>query len=418
MRKLIFTALIAFLTVALYAQKIEDVKDLIGKKDWDKAKEKIDAFLANPKNAQTPEGWYYKGVIYNELAKKDSSNSLSFDGRMEAFNALKKYQELDPKNILMILEQNVRLFDIYNGYFDIGAKNFNTKNYNEAYKNFKNASIIEDYIVMKGFEYNSFKFPKMDTSLIQNIALSALLAKNEDAAAEYYKKLADEKISGQGYLEIYQFLVEYYGKKNDIATRNKYVEIGKQLYPENAYWLQVELNEAGDDKQKLFAKYDEIIAKNSTNYVIHFNYGAELFNYLYTQEKKPADYAAQQVKLESVLKKALAIQSTSESNLLMARHLYNMVYDLQDAQAAIKGTKPEDVKKRAAIKAQMNSRLDMMLPYATASYDFFDKKTSLKGSEKGNFKVATDLILRYWEQKGDKVKMKQYQDKMKAIDTL
>ncbi|MDP9229478.1 MAG: hypothetical protein M3O67_02255, partial [Bacteroidota bacterium] len=77
MRKLIFTALIAFLTVALYAQKIEDVKELIGKKDWDKAKEKVDAFLANAKNAQSAEGWYYKGVIYNELAKKDSSNSLS-----------------------------------------------------------------------------------------------------------------------------------------------------------------------------------------------------------------------------------------------------------------------------------------------------------------------------------------------------
>lgn len=213
-------------------------------------------------------------------------------------------------------------------------------------------------------------------------------------------------------------MVDYYSKKNDIANRSKYLELGKQAYPENDYWLEVELKDAGTDKQKLFSKYDEIITANPTKYVIHFNYAAELFNYIYTQDKKPADYAAQQAKLEDILKKALATQQTPEANLLMARHLYNAVYDLQDAQAAIKGTKPEDVKKKNAIKTQMNAKLDQMLPYAQATYEHFNTKTGLKVSEKGNFKIATDLILRYWEQKNDKVKMKEFSDKMKTIDTM
>jgi hypothetical protein len=418
MRKFIFTAFLAFLTVGLYAQKIDDVKDLIGKAQWDQAKEKIDAYLANEKNATKAEGWYYKGVIYNELAKdeKYAASLGTLDGRMEAFNAFKKYIELDPKTVMMTLEQNVRLFDIYNGYFDMGAKAFNSKNYADAYTYFKNASIVEDFVAGKGYEYNNFKFPQMDTSLIQNIALSALLAKNEDDAAVYYRKLADAKIKSEGFLEIYQFLVEYYTKKNDMANRSKYLEIGRQLYPESPYWCEVELKGLEDDKQKLFAKYDELISGSCKSYTLLYNYGAELFNYLYTQDKKPDDYLAQQTKLEDVLKAALALEGTPEANLLMARHMYNVIYDRQDAMAAIKGTKPEDVKKKNDLKAEMNAELEKMVPYAKAAAAAYEGRKDLKVGEKGSYKIATDLIIRYYDQKNDKVKVKEYQDKMKAID--
>ena len=69
MQKILFTALLAILSMGLYAQKIDDVKKLISESKWEEAKVKVDAFLANEKNASKAEGWYYKGVIYNELAK-------------------------------------------------------------------------------------------------------------------------------------------------------------------------------------------------------------------------------------------------------------------------------------------------------------------------------------------------------------
>ena len=132
MRKLIFTTLLAFLAFNIYAQSIDDIKDLVGKQQWDKAKDQVDKYVANDKTSKKADGWFYKGVVYNELAKSEKFKSLlgGTDGRMEAFNALKKYLELDPKNILGTLEQNVRFFDIYNGYFDIAANSFNSKNYN------------------------------------------------------------------------------------------------------------------------------------------------------------------------------------------------------------------------------------------------------------------------------------------------
>ncbi len=418
MQKILFTALLAILSMGLYAQKIDDVKKLISESKWEEAKVKVDAFLAEEKNASKAEGWYYKGVIYNELAKdeKYAASLGSLDGRMEAFNAFKKYIEMDPKTVLMTLEQNVRLFDIYNGYFDIGAKAFNDKKYNDAYINFKNASIVEDYVAAKGYEYNNFKFPTLDTALIQNIALSALLAKNESDAAIYYAKLADAKVKGEGFLEIYQFLVDHYHTKNNFANRDKYLAVGKELYPDSPFWCEVELKGLEDDKVKMFAKYDELITGNCKTYALLYNYGAELFNYIYTQDAKPADYKLKQAKLDEVLKAAIALENSPEANLLMARHVYNEVYDAQDAQAEIKGTKPEDVKKRNDLKTAMNAKLDQMLPYAMAAAKAYEGRTDLKVSEKGNAKIATDLVIRYYDQKNDKVKVKEYQDKMKAID--
>jgi hypothetical protein len=419
MRKLILTALLASFAFAMYAQDLDDIKDLVGKQQWDKAKDQIDKYLASEKNAKKPDGWYYKGVIYNEAAKSDKFKPIlnGADGRMMAFDALKKYNELDPKNIKGTIEQNVRFFDIYNGYFDQAAAAFNAKNYDTAFVNFKNAGIIEEYVAGKGYTYNNFSFPKMDTSLIQNTAVSALMAKKNDEAAVYYQKLADAKIKGSNFLEIYQFLVQHYNEKGDKANRDKYLAIGRELYPENEYWCEVQLKDAGTDKKQIFAKYDELLSGTSCNgYTMYYNYSAELFNYLFTQDKKPADYKETYTKLQDVLKKGIAIKSTPEANLLMARATYNGVYDLEDAMAAVKGVKPDDVKKKNEIKGQIAAKYDDMLPYAQAAYDLYGAKPSLKPGEKGNLKVATDLLSRYYEAKKDAAKMKMYQDKLKELN--
>ena len=173
----------------------------------------IDKVQANPKNAAKPEGFYYKAVIYNAISKKDSLKSACNDCRMQAFEALKKYQELEPKNLLLILEQYNTFFDIYGNYFELGAKAFNAGDYKSAFTNFKNAESVEEYIKSKDIEAsNGFKFPALDTSLIQNTALSAKLAKDSADAAVYYKKVTDANLSDPQYLGSYEFLVEYYGK--------------------------------------------------------------------------------------------------------------------------------------------------------------------------------------------------------------
>jgi len=110
------------------------------------------------------------------------------------------------------------------------------------------------------------------------------------------------------------------------------------------------------------------------------------------------------------------LKSTPEANLLMCRIHYFPINDLIEEYNNTKGTKPEDVKKRADINAKLNAKYDEMIPYANAAYEIYDAKATLKGGEKANFKIVTNMILEYWTNKKDKEKAKKYEDRMKAIE--
>jgi len=416
MQRFLLSLLIILSSSSLFAQSIEDIEAQVAKGEYDKAKTSVDAFLTKEKNAAKPDGWWYKGVVYNEIAKSEKYKSLAPEGRMDAFNAFKKYYELDPKAIRATLEQHVRLFDIYNGYFDLGVAGFGASKFDDAYINFKNALMVEEYIGGKGYEYNGFKFPVFDTTLIQNIALSAYRAKKDDEAAIYYKKIADQKIAGKDNVDIYQLLIEYYLKKGDQVNAEKYFALGRELYPADDRWYQMELEQVdAKDKKALFAKYEELMPKYPDKYILSYNYAVELFNLTYAGDTKPADYKEKQQKVESVLKKTLAINKNyPEANVLMARHYYNVLYDFQDDMQAIKGTTAADQKKKADLKTKMNEAADQLIVYSQAAYDLYGAKATLKAGEKGNYKVVAGYLATAYEVKGDKAKADEYRKKSEA----
>lgn len=416
MQRFLLSLLIILSSSGLFAQTIEDIEAQFGKGELDKAKASVDAFLAKEKNQSKADGWWYKALIYNEIAKSEKYKSLAPEGRMEAFNAFKKYYELDPKSIRATLEQHVRLFDIYNGYFDIGVTSFGASKFDEAYAGFKNALMVEEYVSSKGFEYNGFRFPAFDTTLIQNIALSAYRAKKEDDAAVYFKKIADQRIAGKDNVDVYQLLVEYYAKKNDKANKDKYLQLGRELYPADDRWYQIELDEVDSkDKKALFAKYEELLPKYPDKYLMSYNYAVELFNYTYAGDTKPADYKETQKKIETVLKSTMAAnKSYPEANVLMSRHHYNVLYDLQDEMLAIKGTTAADQKKKADLKVKMNESADQLILYSQAAYDLYSAKPTLKAGEKGNYKVVAGYLSTAYDVKGDKAKADEYRKKSES----
>ena len=417
MQRFLLSLLILLGSSRLFAQSIEDIEQQFQKGELDKAKASVDAFLTKEKNAAKSDGWWYKGVIYNEIAKSEKFKTLVPDGRLEAFNAFKKYYELDPKAVRATLEQHVRLFDIYNGYFDRGVADFGASKFDDAYNNFKNALMVEEYISGKGYEYNNFKFPVFDTTLVQNIALSAYRAKKDDEAVVYYKKIADQKIAGKDNVDVYQLLVEYYQKRNDKANKDKYLQLGRELFPADDRWYQIELEELdAKDKKALFAKYDELIPKYPDKYLMTYNYAVELFNYTYAGDTKPADYKESQKKIESVLKTTIERnKSYPEANVLMARHFYNVLYDAQDEIQAIKGTTPADKKKKDDLKPKMMEAADQLITYAQAAYDLYNGKATLKAGEKGNFKVVSGYLATAYDVKGDKTKAEEYRKKSEGI---
>ena len=152
MRKLFLTVAFAASITISYAQDgLKDVQEKISKGKYDEAKEKLDKFMADPKNAKDPGGYYYKGVIQTYFAQTDSAGKLTYDASTDAFNAYKTALEIDPKNKYMMLDNNIGLFQLFDMNYNRGIKQYNNKNYTESYAAFQKAVDIQDYIKSKSF---------------------------------------------------------------------------------------------------------------------------------------------------------------------------------------------------------------------------------------------------------------------------
>jgi hypothetical protein len=413
MRKLVFFAFMVAASFTVFAQNLEDVQEKISKGKYGEAREKIDKVLADAKGQKNPNAWYWKAVTYYGLSA--DSTLTDKDYLREAHDAILKYYELDPKNLMGTLEQNITVLKIYDSYYSQAVRSFNNKNFDKSFKEFSNALRMQDYIKNKKFEYTNFSFAALDTSLILNTAAAATKANLTDSAMTYYTLLANAKLNAPDYIEVYQLLIDYYDKKNDAANKAKFLALGKELYPNNDYWYDVELRPLENDKPKLIAKYEELVKQNPNSYYLTFNYAVELFNYLYATENKPADAATLEPKVEPAITNAIKVKSSAETNLLMVRAISNNVYKLEDETRLIKGTKPEDVKKRQTLVTQTNALWDKMAPYAQESYNNYLAKGELKGADKVNMRFISNVLIDYYTMKKDAAKAKTYQDKMKEL---
>jgi hypothetical protein len=413
MKKYCFLTVALFITAACYSQSMEEITKLVVLNQNTKAKDALDKFLAEPKNAAKAEAWFYKGRVYDMVSKDSAvSNAAASKLRLDAFDALKKYQQLDPKEPSLKTDKYVWFFDLYNGFFDLGAKEYNAKNYAGALEGFKNALMVQSYIQSKGYEHDGFKFPAVDTSLISNTALAARLAKMDDEAIKYYEKLTALNLNDPDHLEMYQFMVEYYAKAKNKEAFDAIIAKGRQLYPTNDYWLEAELDQVDkNDKAAVFTKYESMITQYPDKHVLRYNYAVELYNYLHSGDNKPSDASAKEAKIEEVITNALKVDNSANMNLLMARHLFNVVYDKQEAYKAVKGAKPEDIKKKAAMKADMLKTADDCLKYADVASGLYAKVEKPSFGDKANLKNAYSIMGSIYGLKGNTAKADEYQKK-------
>jgi tetratricopeptide (TPR) repeat protein len=238
MRRLLWgiLSLIAFTTSA---QDLQTVQRSIASNDYLSAKKQIDSFFNDKKNSDEAAAWYYKGRVYTEVVRQhDKSNYRILQ---EAFKAYKRYQELDSENRLMQLNDNVDLFQLYDLCYNTAADFYNEKDYDLAYNHFKIALDVEEYISQKGFSFQGKKFPLLDTSLINLTGSAAYLSNKEEEAIPYFERLANAKISGDDYKGVYALLYQHYTKKKDQEKAAKYLAAGKELFPDNQYWMKIEL---------------------------------------------------------------------------------------------------------------------------------------------------------------------------------
>jgi hypothetical protein len=102
--------------------------------------------------------------------------------------------------------------------------------------------------------------------------------------------------------------------------------------------------------------------------------------------------------------------------MLMARTLYNSSYDNGDNARKIKGTKPEDLKKKKALSDKAAQQVKDAIPYALESEKYYSALTTLKGADKINYRATLSMLQGLYEAQNNSVKATEYANKIKAFN--
>lgn len=421
MKKSILVIIAAILVQGLVAQDVKKVKDALTNNKLQEAKTLIDQILANPKNQKNAEAWYLKGKTYSAIAASKTEQASVPDARMQALDAVKKSLEIDKNSatLYLTMDNYQPVFNLYTSGFELGAAQYNEEKYADALGTFKQTNTVGDYIFSQGWGLY-----KLDTTITYYSALAAMNAKNQPEAISYFSKLADANVGGPRNPEFatpYRYLAKYYYDQKDEANMMKYISAGRKLYPADDYLPLLELDYVREkgDKTALFAKYDEILASSPDNFDVTIDYATELFSETHVTEagKRPADYDARCAKIESLYKKAISLKPDSyEAKLSLGKHYYNMMLIKEEDAKAIKGTKPEDVKKKADINAEVMTTVDKAIPYLEEVFNHYDTAGKLKTGERSNFKSACSLLSYCYGKKKDAAKVTFYEKKYDEAD--
>jgi hypothetical protein len=425
MKKMVLTALLAAVGFLSQAQKLEKAKDLLSRKKLTDAKTEIDNVLAVEKNKTVSEAWYTKAKVYGAIAADSSLKSTVPDARNTAFEAMKTYLELETKekdaakrNIQLTLDNNAPLIDLYTGYSKDAASFYNASNFNDAFVNFKNSLAIFDLMSAKGI------IPiKLDTTTTLYAGISAEKAQKPDDAAVYYGKIAEAKAKGEGFVEIYKWLADYYRRKDDIANASKFSALGREVYPQDQFWTGFELDMAREkgNKDDLFKKYEQVIKENPDNYLFLFNYGVELYQTGYDPDasKRPANSKELIAKAIEVMTKTLEKKPDyANASMVLGQIYYNQGVEINNEnknirpQGNVKLT-PDQLKKKDELRAETAKKFEQALPHLVKVDELLDSQGKLKMEDKDNLKNALDLLIIINEEKVNQLEQKKRQAEAK-----
>lgn len=421
MKKYLLLAVLLFGGYISKSQDLKNVKLFADLRQYDKAKTEIDGFLANEKNAAKAEGWYYKAFIYNSLGRVEGKAVTESKSLYQtAYDAVKKYTALDPKVPLTTEEKNSTVFNIYYGFYDLGIKTYNAKDFPESYDCFLKTLEVHDYIHDNNIiGVDGLKFSAHDTDIVWNLAVLANELKKKNEAIVYYKRIADANLSDEKYVGAYDELVLKYKREKNVELFTKYLTAAKKYYPvDKPYWENLGIDFATKDHEgeELLKVYEDLTKTLPESYMVFYNYAVEVDKYLATPDAK--DKVAYKAKLEELFKKAIALNSTIEANLQLANLYYSKSYDIQEQAGRIKGTKPDEVKLKNELNAKYKTTMGDCIPYAEESIKLLGNLKEYKFADKANFKLAYEILSKANKTLGNTAKAAEYDKKKDGVDNL
>lgn len=419
MKKTSFLLTMLGLAIFGQAQKYDDIKTKLFVNQYEEAKKDIDKGMANPKFAAKPEAFILKATTYAAVADDPKNAAQADQLREDAYAAFTKYREMEPGLALLadLPYKNAPSF-LHTTYFNAGYKDYQDKKWSAGLPKFERAVALSDFMI----ERKLFTAP-MDTN---SLILAGIMAENDnktDVAAKYYARLADAKIQGSGFEDIYKFLVRYNFGKKDMAAFDKYKALGAELYPQSDFFkydktdFAVGLEETFDAKIKAL----EQVLVNDPNYKSSLLLGQLIYDTLYSDKEgavKPANAAELEVKMVEAFKKATVANSNEVlPNLYLGEYSINKAAAISEKREALiaeikKTAKPntppskENVAKREALDKEFDESYENARVAYEKAAELFAKKGTLTGPEKQQYKNLAGYLGDIYTYKKERAKGK------------
>lgn len=453
MKKFLLLAMFAGTLQVVHAQDFKKVQTAVLINRFEDAKTEIDKVMADPKATGKAESWFWKSKVYAALAKDTSVRMRTKYPTVmkDADEAFKKYVELDPTLALVKTNGAEGFFDMYSASYNAAIKVFNAKQWEEASKLFESGIYYINHIIKNKWTNANIAF---DTTSVLYAAYSFQNAGKLDQAAKYYSVLADNKVSGELYVDIYKFLVSHYTATKNEDLFRKYVLIGRELYPKEP-WDEYEIDYM--DKNLSLAQkteiYDKEDAGGNLSEIKYLQFGDVFVNV--KNKEKGLDSLKQQyyiLKGVDAFKKAYA---KNNQNAIAAFNVgviyYNMYGDYDDKFAAnirnlqiLNANKPveKDPKKKAAAEARFKEQADQLkkanldiekplmdnlntsIEWLEKAYIILKNKATRTNTEKSVINKSVDFLANLYTYKRDRVRGKDmkafdaYDAKFKEYDSL
>jgi hypothetical protein len=421
MKKTLLTALSVWSLFALSAQDLKQVKKQIDKKDWAGARTTIDQVVANDKYSKDQDAWYTKGKIYSQFATDSSLKGTVPDANMIALRAFETAYALDSTKtqIEATLDSKFAyIANLYSTTFNEAYKIFQKNDFANALHGFQNTDSVGRFLYERRIGLTA-----LDTVVTYYLGFAEMKLEKNDSTTFYFRKLADAKVTGQGFDLPYRWMVYYYSDKKDWDNAQKYAALGKGFYPKESYFDDVALQMLKDQGKtdELIKKYEDVIAADPNNYEHQYNYGNTLFSLVYGVEKskEPANSPELITKLEAAFTKCTEIDANRpEAYLALGKSHFNQAVTINDSLKLIKGKTPADDANKKALQTTAEGQIKSAIAPLEKVFGFYDGKSDLKAADKSNYKTSISLLGDCYRYIDNKEKAKFYDDKYTAADAI
>jgi hypothetical protein len=407
MKKTFFIAMLCTSFAVSKAQNYDDVTKYLTLGHPENAKPEIDKLMADPKAFKKPDTWFYKGAVYAAIYAKPDLRDKFSSPELSADSALRTYEQMDT-SLAMI---KTYMFgpqpyaDMYSTSFSLGIKTFNAKKWDSASHYFALAEFYSEYLFKRKLTTSTGTF---DTSATEYAGFAYHNNKQLDVAMKYYKILADHKVSGDDFKDMYANMLNYYSQQKDNNNFQAILAEVRELYPaQSNLWDEYNAQNMADNMSldDIAAKYKQEDAAGKLTTAVQYGGYAETFASITKDQLSKID-SAKQVDYKYLAADAYSKGFNLNNNGLFAFNAgimyYNVYTTLDDRFYNLRGESAALKAQRSVVEKQEFVLADSSIIWLTKAYNILKAKTDRTKSESISLNRTVDFLANIYSWERDK----------------